>query len=437
VLLHYDAGGGAHAHFETWSVAEWDAVKEDAYTAYKYAPCTPGTCIDLPDRSISIFTVATGDTAAIVTFENAVVIINGYTEDTIRGMGGPFTTHDGVLEMAKALRPYKPADWQESLQDLPGRRSAPATRSRSPSCIFSYRPTCTSPITRMRAAILARFLWTMPQALPPRWSEARVSHDAHRQLNNLFQTLRQLRTDEPIRFSPKARTRWAAWYKEEALGPASSRIDPAVVSGRNGDRKPAGSTGLSAALSDNMPTQVARIALVLHATHNPDNLDIPLSAKTLDAAINIAAFHQHEADRIFSQIAHEASPGAVLGNRITHAITAASGQVTKTTLHQKLGGHVPATALNDALAALIDSGLITASLARTENGSGPRGNRFSLSQPVNERIKRNNSRRDRTSITNRPVATPAPRATTSPNVTRPGTPSSKRSTPSPYCGRTK
>jgi hypothetical protein len=136
---------------------------------------------------------------------------------------------------------------------------------------------------------LARFLWAWPEVGVLRWTPAQVSAEAAEGITNLFAGLRVPLDTHPdgyrVRLSARALARFAPWHDEnadeqEAVGP------------------------LLAGVYAKFPSQVLRIALVLHCLWHPSSRDDAVSLATMNGAIDLVEFHRVAAVKM-AQLFHE------------------------------------------------------------------------------------------------------------------------------------
>ena len=203
-----------------------------------------------------------------------------------------------------------------------------------------------------RDGFLERILWAMPEVRPNFWTDAEVSPATSESLDRIFRALRYSPTsEEAVTLSPEAKDLWRAWHD-----------DNAVIA--------AGTPGIMGGVSAKLPRQVARLALVLHCASNPEDMDRPLAAGTMEAAIVLAEFHRQHAAAALALISGTSpSPGAVLAERVFGVLAkAGDAGVPMTGLYRTFNGHVSAAEFDVALAILQGDG-------RAEKVSVPTGGR--------------------------------------------------------------
>ncbi len=116
-----------------------------------------------------------------------------------------------------------------------------------------------------------------------------------------------------------------------------------------------------------LPRHLARLALVLHALHHPDDPAArPVAAETMAAAVELVGYFLGHAHRVLLELGD-----GVLARRVLEALAAAGGQLSRTRIHEELGRHVRAAdlqAVRDFLAAQGAIEIVTLD-------PGPRGGR--------------------------------------------------------------
>ena len=146
------------------------------------------------------------------------------------------------------------------------------------------------------------------------WSTDSIRHGIRQEVVDLFRGLGQLEAIPTFILSPEAQTRFVACH-DETLS----------LSERNDDSPGlAGTSDLSQMLDDNLPTQAARLALVLHLLWEPDSPEYTVSIETLEDAIALAKFHRQEAAWIFDSANSPETPASRMAGRIHRAALAAT-----------------------------------------------------------------------------------------------------------------
>lgn len=116
-----------------------------------------------------------------------------------------------------------------------------------------------------------------------------------------------------------------------------------------------------------LPRHLARLALILHALHHPDDPAArPVAAETMAAAVELVRYFGGHAHRVLLELGDGA-----LARKVLEALAAAGGQLSLTRIHEELGRHVRATDLQAVRDFLVAQGAIeTVTL-----DPGPRGGR--------------------------------------------------------------
>jgi hypothetical protein len=207
-----------------------------------------------------------------------------------------------------------------------------------------------------RDGFVDRFAMCWPVATRARWSEATVAAATTQAAEALFGRLRpKVHPEEPhlVDLSPAAKRVFAAWYDENAdLG--------------------AGVTGIAAGFFAKYPGQCARLSLVLHCLHHPEDLERPVDATTMLDAIAVVEYFRGHLARVLPAFGGTASATeAGLTGRVARALQRVAGAwVPRTELHRRLGGNVVAGDLTAALEELAAAG--TAETQAVSSGHKPR-----------------------------------------------------------------
>jgi hypothetical protein len=128
----------------------------------------------------------------------------------------------------------------------------------------------------VRDGLPDRLLLSCPETAPRAWTEQDVEESLADRLAGLFRALRvESGTKLAAPLEPDARASWIAWYDEVAQAAA-------------------GEAGLMEGFLAKAPSQVARLALVLHCLHWPTDIGRPVSLATMQDAIALwRYFHDH------------------------------------------------------------------------------------------------------------------------------------------------
>ena len=124
-----------------------------------------------------------------------------------------------------------------------------------------------------------RILFGFPDVSPALWSDHEITPEVFTDVLNLFRHLRRKDGHVAVQLSPEARRAFAAWYDDNA------RLTMAALPGIAG-------------VYAKLPNQVARLALVLHCLTHPDDPRRPLSAETMDGAIELGEYFRAHAHRV-------------------------------------------------------------------------------------------------------------------------------------------
>lgn len=186
---------------------------------------------------------------------------------------------------------------------------------------------------------LDRFLPIYPASHYPAWTEATTAPDTLAAVVAIFRRLRPIRLPGEqggrtfiCDLDPDARAAFAVWYRD----------NQAIV---------AEATGLAAGCYAKYPNQLARLTLVLHALHYPDQPSRSVDAQTLGDGITLLEYLRGHLRRVLPQF------GAVPSNRTARLVfrvrrileRAEGGWVARTAITTKLGGHTPSADITDAL----------------------------------------------------------------------------------------
>jgi hypothetical protein len=186
-----------------------------------------------------------------------------------------------------------------------------------------------------------RILFSYPDVPPGLWSDGEISPEAFTDVLNLFRHLRRLDGHVAVHLSPDAAQAFIDWHDDNA------RLTMKALSGIAG-------------VYAKLPNQVARLALVLHCLTHPEDPRRPLSAETMDGAIDLGEYFRAHAHRVQAKFGLAApTPIVRLEARIVSALEREGGGASRRRLHALLGGHVPAANLTAALESLKQQGIVT------------------------------------------------------------------------------
>lgn len=173
-----------------------------------------------------------------------------------------------------------------------------------------------------------------------RWTDDDIDDDIQEQVNKRFQVFANLPGKErTFTLSPAALERWRPWFDHQ--------MQEANIRG-----------GMLSGIQAKMPSQVGRLALILHCM-TPHGLDLDvIDEQTMAGAMALGAYHLEHAQRALAPILHQASSRPNdLTARTLRLLEHSPVWTSKTDLHQRLGGHVRSDALTRALTQLREAGL--------------------------------------------------------------------------------
>lgn len=194
-----------------------------------------------------------------------------------------------------------------------------------------------APEAGQRDGFVERFLFGYPDTKPMRWTDSTIQQSTLDRLTATFRMIR-LAPQGTVLLSPEARDRFAGWVNENAA--AQEQV-----------------SGLIQGYYAKLPSQAARIALVLHCLEYPENPSCHLlSLDSLQAALDLTEYFRIQAHRTFTHFGEHVLVSHPVSSRVLSALN--GDWTTKTDLHQHLGGHIHAHALQHALGELERLGLI-------------------------------------------------------------------------------
>jgi hypothetical protein len=169
-----------------------------------------------------------------------------------------------------------------------------------------------------------------------------------------------------------ARSLWAAWYEENAAEHRSEELKSSLK-------------GTWA----KMPSQLARLALILHIGHAVDAGVRPgamISEETLAAAVVLVDYFKDHTRAVLGELR---TPRPQLEERILRGLKEHGPSMTRTLHRQVLHGAVKADRLKSTLESLLEDGQVTVSDAPREAGKAGRPGRLwaivEEAEPVRER----------------------------------------------------
>lgn len=181
-----------------------------------------------------------------------------------------------------------------------------------------------------------RLLLAWPDAEPSPWTDETLDDAVFADMLAVIRPLRLKGDDVAVTaLSPEAYTEWVTWFNENQRLVGRSR-------------------GLTAGWGAKAPVHLARIALVLHLLAHPRDRDRPLSAVTLRDAIEVVEYFRAHLGRILPAFGAAPPAGGVgLAARVRRVLDAEpSDWVARSTIAERLGGHVPADELTAVLEAM-------------------------------------------------------------------------------------
>lgn len=187
-----------------------------------------------------------------------------------------------------------------------------------------------------------RILLAYPAEVEDHWTEDEVSLEALTAVEGVFDVLYELPNalgtdDGVVRLTDEARAFWRTWYEDHAREM----------------RAPDFRLSLRGAWSK-MPSQLLRLALILHTVSRPDSLLMEL-APLEDGATLIRYFKSH-AVRVYGSLGEHRRD---MGSTILDAIEANDGQITMSELlHNVFQRHQRASRIRDELSALVAKGVL-------------------------------------------------------------------------------
>lgn len=194
-----------------------------------------------------------------------------------------------------------------------------------------------------RDGFVERVLMTWPVARPIRWTDEVMDSVAKRGTVFIFSQLRANSGNHaaPVGLTPDARKVFGSWYEENGRIVEESQ-------------------GIAQGCYSKYPGQLARIALVLHALHYPDQPQRHIDVGTISDAIGVIEYFRAHLIRVLPRFsAMGTTKSAGLTTRIMRVLGHADGEwVARRELNRGLGNSVEAAAIDEVLAKLESEGLI-------------------------------------------------------------------------------
>lgn len=200
--------------------------------------------------------------------------------------------------------------------------------------------------------LFERLLLSRPQVTPTVWSEAIVAEQTKEDMVDIFRRICHERVGSGINvcLDSMAKNRWVSWFNECQSHTAMAK-------------------GLEQGILAKLPSQAARLALVLHCLGDPDGQHSHLSLHTLSGALELADYFLAHAQLVLPLFASVPSSG--LAGRILTLLSESDDWVSRGQLHQGLGGHVSATDLDNALEQLSSRELAIHKKDQSASGGRP------------------------------------------------------------------
>jgi hypothetical protein len=219
----------------------------------------------------------------------------------------------------------------------------------------------------VRDGFLERVLWAWPDARPMRLTDVAVAGELLGRVTDVLARLRCVRAAPPplteaeaeplpVPLSLEARALFESWHSENCE--AQERV-----------------TGLLRGYYAKLPSQAARLCLILHALAHPDAPTVPVSAATMRAALELAEYFRAHAHRVFARfgVAAQVQDSAAL--RLYRTLLRLGGSATGRELDD--AGLRAGPERDRAVQTLTAAGLLTVTAERPA-GPGRPTLRFSL-----------------------------------------------------------
>lgn len=219
---------------------------------------------------------------------------------------------------------------------------------------------------------LDRLLFAYPDLGEDRWTDGGVDEDVQAAAERTFEALYALTgatmpsgdvLPRVARFEPEARLLWQEWYDETA-------------GEMRDDGLPSSLKGVWAKL----PSQLARLALILHVTWAADAGQYPgatIPAATLAAAVVMTDYFKAHARTVMGEVR---TPRARLEDRILRGLATAGACTTRVVHLEILGGSFKYDRVKSALEALLEDGRVMASNAPRGKAGGRPGRVWSATE---------------------------------------------------------
>jgi|GEM_PF-1908344 len=207
-----------------------------------------------------------------------------------------------------------------------------------------------------RDGFVERFLYAMPPTAPMGWCDSYVSPATTAAVVTAFRLLREAPAGV-VHFETQAQQLYVHWVNQNAT------LQLEV-------------SGMLRGYYAKLPSQAARLALVLHCLLHPDNpVAHRVSVQTLAGALALTEYFREHAHFVFTAFGAKALVSHPLATRVLAVLDRAGGEwVGGRAMYEALGRHVKADDLQAALAELERIGLVERRLGE----SGPQGGRPSI-----------------------------------------------------------
>ncbi len=207
-----------------------------------------------------------------------------------------------------------------------------------------------------RDGFVERILMVWPNARPIRWNDTEIDPAAARGVAATFRLLRASGAGDNasvVALTNEARQVFGRWFEEN---------------GRIAEE----SHGVAAGCYSKYPSQLARLALVLHALRYPSEPERRIDVDTLSDAIRVIEYFRAHLVRVLPMFdAVGSTKSAGIATRILRVLGKAGGEwITRTELSRGLGNSVEAADVDEVLASLEADGQVENRTVQT--GARPR-----------------------------------------------------------------
>lgn len=215
-----------------------------------------------------------------------------------------------------------------------------------------------------RDGFLERILWSWPDARPMRLSDFAIGDELLARVITVFRRLRAVQAaadggPRVVVLSAEARALFMTWHDENCT--AQERV-----------------AGLLRGYYAKLPSQAARLCLVLHALAHPDDPTVPVSGATMQAALELVEYFRAHAHRVFARFGVRAQVQDSAALRLYRTLARLGGRATGREL--AAAGCRPGPERDRALQALIAAGLVQQHVV-AHDGPGRPALQFTLTAP--------------------------------------------------------